>query len=226
MCKMMVYDSDGNDGQGTTFFAIAHIAGLNPGSARYDPEMTASGRNSVENLILLCPTDHTKIDGDPTYYTVEYLKKIKRDHINWVNEKLAIEGSKVTFAELEVIVKFLVNNEAVLKNDNFDLLAIDEKISKNELSKDVRNLVTRGLIQVKQIKDYIAVQPDLDFGNRLRNGFIQKYNDLYRNGLRGDQLFYALYSLAISGNDGDLLYMAGGLSVLVYFFESCEVFEK
>lgn len=226
MCKMMVFDPDGNNGQGTTFFMIAHIAGLNPGSARYDPQMTDNERNSGENLILLCPTDHTMIDGDPSYYTVEYLKKIKFDHVNWVNEKLAIEASKVTFAELEVIVKFLVNDEAFLKNDNLDLLAIDEKISKNQLSKDVRNLVTRGLIQVKQVKDYIAIHPDLDFGNRLRNGFIREYNDLYRIGLRGDQLFYALYSFAINGNDGDLLYMAGGLAVLVYFFESCEVFEK
>ncbi len=226
MCKVMVYNPDGNDGKGATFFVIAHIAGLNSGSARYNPNMTDTERNSSENLILLCPTDHNKIDGDPIYYTVEYLKKIKRDHINWVNEKLAIEGSKVTFAELKVIVEFLVNDEAYLKKDNLDLLAIDKKISKNQLSKDVRNLITRGLVQVKQVKDYIAIHPDLDFGRRLRNGFIQEYNDLYKMGLREDKLFYALYSYAINGNYGNLLYMAGGLSVLVYFFESCEVFEK
>ena len=41
----------------------AHIRGSRPGSARYDPGMSESQRDSPENLILLCPTCHTRIES-------------------------------------------------------------------------------------------------------------------------------------------------------------------
>ncbi|WP_157434218.1 MULTISPECIES: hypothetical protein [Actinoalloteichus] len=41
---------------------IAHINGLNPGSARYDPLLTVPQRNSFGNLILLCSSHHGPVD--------------------------------------------------------------------------------------------------------------------------------------------------------------------
>lgn len=226
ICKTRVYDIDGNGGGGATFFQIAHVRGLNPGSARYDQDMTDNERNSAENLILLCPTDHSKVDNDETRYTVDYLVRIRREHIKWVDEKLGVEGSKLTFSELEVVIRFLEMDDSFIANSDFNVLPVNEKIIKNNLSEEVRALITRGLIQVKQVKDYLAIQPDVDFGNRLRNRFVKEYNELLDMGIKGDQLFYDLYAFATNGGKGDLLYMAGGLAVLVYFFESCEVFEK
>src|SRR5689334_10364450 len=57
---------------------IAHIAGENPGSARYDPLMTDDQRRSFENLMLLCPNHHNLIDDlDPDGHTVERLREMK-----------------------------------------------------------------------------------------------------------------------------------------------------
>lgn len=66
---------------------IAHIRGEKPGSARYDPDMTDTERHAYENLILLCPNCHTRIDHlEPDYYTVELLEEMKYEHAenrNW-----------------------------------------------------------------------------------------------------------------------------------------------
>lgn len=61
---------------------ICHIEGENPTSARYNPDMSDDQRNSFENLMLLCPTHHTKIDKNQEFYSVSYLKDMKSSHEN------------------------------------------------------------------------------------------------------------------------------------------------
>ena len=57
---------------------VCHIRGRRRGSARYDPNMTAPERNAFENLILLCPTHHVRIDDlEPEKYTIEVLQDMK-----------------------------------------------------------------------------------------------------------------------------------------------------
>jgi len=59
---------------------VAHIKGLNVGSARHDKTQTPEERNAYPNLILLCPNHHTIIDDDELSYTVERLNSIKAAH--------------------------------------------------------------------------------------------------------------------------------------------------
>ena len=59
---------------------VAHIKGLNVGSARHDRTQTPEERNAYSNLILLCPNHHTIIDDDEVSYTVERLHSIKTTH--------------------------------------------------------------------------------------------------------------------------------------------------
>lgn len=57
---------------------ICHIRGENAGAARYDANMTDAQRHDYENLILLCPSHHTRIDDlEPDYFTVERLHEMK-----------------------------------------------------------------------------------------------------------------------------------------------------
>jgi hypothetical protein len=42
---------------------IAHISGLNEGSARFDESMRVPERNSFANLLLLCKPHHTEVDA-------------------------------------------------------------------------------------------------------------------------------------------------------------------
>ena len=57
-----------------------HIYAINPGGPRWKEGFTNEELNSPENLILLCPTHHTLVDGQPETYTAEKLKQWKQDH--------------------------------------------------------------------------------------------------------------------------------------------------
>jgi len=93
------------------------------------------------------------------------------------------------------------------------------------LSSSTERLITMGLTQVKQVEKFIDDSPDINFGDRLKSGFVSEYEKLKLGGLNGDDLFIALLEFA-QGSNNDLKLRAAGLAVLVYLFESCEVFEK
>ena len=204
---------------------MAHIEGENPASARHNPDMTNDEKNRYDNLILLCPNCHTTIDKNHQGYTVEKLRQIKRDHEKWVEESLKEHMPDITFAELEVIIKHLIVIPTLEDEDYVTIIPPREKIEKNDLSPEIENYITIGMLKVKQVKDYLNKNPDIQFSDRLRAGFVNKYRELRNEGLEGDALFYALLDFA-SNSSPDFRYMTAGLSVLTYFFELCEVFEE
>lgn len=204
---------------------MAHIEGEKPGSARYNPHMTGNERQGYSNLILLCPNCHATIDNDYQAYTVEKLRQIKKDHEEWVSASLREYMVNVTFAELEVIIKHLMAVPILKHGDYITIVPPKEKIKKNDLSPETEYDITIGMLRVKQVKDYLNDHPDIQFEERLRAGFVNKYRELKNEELEGDALFYALLGFA-SNDSPDFKYITAGLSVLTYFFELCEVFEE
>jgi len=204
---------------------IAHIKGEKPGSARYDANMSDAERNSHKNLILTCPNCHTKIDAQLKTYTAEKLYEIKKQHGVWLGECTKTEIVNITFAELEVITKYLVSSQYVT-SDSLDVVPPKEKIKKNKLSGETEALIIMGMTQVSQVTQYIDESPDVSFGERLKQGFVKEYERLKKEEkLNGDELFMALFDFA-SVRSNDFKQKAAGLAVLVYLFEKCEVFEK
>lgn len=57
----------------------AHIVGRRPGAARYRP-LSESQRDAYPNRILLCPTHHAVIDGQPGVWNEERLLERKLRH--------------------------------------------------------------------------------------------------------------------------------------------------
>lgn len=204
---------------------MAHIEGENPGSARYNPDMTDDQRAAYENLILLCPTHHAEIDKNQSQYPVEKLKQIKKDHEKWVEESLRCQLPEITFAELEVILKYLIAAPVPLEDDSITVVPPGRKIKKNDLSVEVGNLITMGMMQVRLVEDYLNKHPDTQFAARLSKGFVDRYDELRKDGLAGDVLFYELFDFA-SYFSMDFKKRTAGLAVLVYFFEKCKVFES
>ena len=204
---------------------MAHIYGLELRSARYVSNMLESEKNSYKNLILLCPICHKKIDNDSITYTPKKLQEIKEKHEEWVKKQLKSELLQVTFAELEVITKCLISIPIYRSNEELKIVPPSEKIKKNHLSSDIGNLITKGMIGVQQVKEYLNKNPDPQFSERLRSKFVSKYKELKKQNLSGDALFYALLEFA-ANNSNDFKKRAAGLTVLTYFFEICEVFEK
>ncbi|HEY0596324.1 HNH endonuclease, partial [Sphingopyxis sp.] len=61
----------------------AHIVARQAGGPR---GQEGGGANTYENLVLLCPTCHTKIDKSPDgTYPVEMLQAWKKQHESWVD---------------------------------------------------------------------------------------------------------------------------------------------
>lgn len=203
----------------------AHIKGRNPNSARYDEKMTEKERDSYENLILVCRNCHKVMDDQPSFYAVEKLLQIKKNHEKWVIDSTGKEAINVTFEELDLVTKHLAFGK-FNQNDSYTILPPKEKIMKNELSGETEQLITMGLTKVKHVAEFIGSSPDIHLGDRLKERFVSEYKKLLNEeGLKGDALFMALLDFASGGKD-DFKIRAAGLGVLVYLFEKCEVFEK
>lgn len=68
----------------------AHIIGESENAARGKSNLTLEERNSYPNLILLCPTCHTKIDTDYEDFPPEKLFIMKSEHETFIEESLSI----------------------------------------------------------------------------------------------------------------------------------------
>lgn len=218
--------AEGNDKDRSSLVAqMAHIKGEKPGSARYETTMPDADRNKHENLILICPSCHKKIDDQPNTYTIEKLVEIKQNHEQWIIESTRSEMTNITFAELRVVTKYLMSGQET-RGDSLTLITPKDKINKNGLSQTVEQLILMGMTQVKQVGNFIEKCPDIEFADRLRQGFVAEYSRLKNTEqISGDDLFNAMHNYA-SGQSTVFKQRAAGLAVLVYLFEKCEVFEK
>jgi hypothetical protein len=222
-CRTLLSENDNNN----NFYLIgemAHIEGENQGSARFNYTVLESERNRYENIIALCPNCHTRIDKNPADFPVDLLKKTKSDHERWVSNTLQSHMIQINFAELNIICKYLIKTP-INDDESKTVLAPKEKIDKNNLSIQVENLILIGMMRFNLVKDYLNRNPDIEFSDRLRAGFVKKYHELVANGFERDELFDELFNFAAL-NSVDFNIRAAGLAVLTYFFEICEVFEK
>lgn len=225
--KLLVLDRTDSGDPEALVAKLAHIAGLNPGSARYDAAMSNEARNSADNLVIVCPSCHDKIDAQPLEYTAERLRRIKKDHEAWVDDTLGENMNDLTFPELhEVISRMIaVGAEAGGPSAIEPALPLRKKIARNGLSSWTESMISAGLARVALVADCINESDDDTLAGRLKAGLALEYGRLSGKGLDGDELFSAMWRLAGGGN-ADMKQSAAGLAVLVYFFEACEVFES
>ncbi len=67
---------------------MAHIHDVSPHTDRFDRSLSEEELRSYDNLILVCSVHHKIIDTAP-YPTADELRRIKRDHIKWVSDRLS-----------------------------------------------------------------------------------------------------------------------------------------
>ena len=88
---------------------ICHIQGLNPGSARYNPDLSEEEVNSIDNLILLCSNHHKMIDQQEDLFPKERLLKMKKMHEDLICNNIKKRNERrLFFYELQKI--FQENN--------------------------------------------------------------------------------------------------------------------
>lgn len=227
---------DSESGNPINVGEAAHIAGEHDGkgkakkSARYDPNMTAEERNHYNNLIYLCGTCHTKIDAIPQgekSYPVDRLQTLKKDHERKVREAVTEAFAGIGFLELEEATQWIMQITLQHATDGFVLIPPEDKIKKNELGNGSRRIVTMGFGVSREVRTFVesVTQVDADFPERLKAGFLEEYYRLKRLGHAGDALFDLMCRFAQRGFK-EQVKRSAGLAVLVYLFETCEVFEK
>jgi len=68
---------------------VCHIVARAGGGARADPNFPEEFVNSYDNVVLMCKIHHKFIDDNPSVYTSEKLRNIKRSHETWVDSTLS-----------------------------------------------------------------------------------------------------------------------------------------
>ena len=227
---------EGEDGSPYNIGEAAHIAGERDGgkrgqqSARYDPNMTEAERNNYDNLIYLCRNCHKKIDAIPQgekNYPVERLQDIKMRHGQKVQEAVSEAFANVGFPELEDATRWITQINPQQPNRNFSVIPPADKLEKNKLGDTSRMIITMGLSVSNEVRAFIEsfTQIDHNFPERLKSGFLEEYYRLKRKDYSGDELFDLMCQFAQRGFTEETKRSAGK-AVLVYLFETCEVFEK
>ena len=110
--RPLVEDRTGSGDPKALVGELAHIAGLKPGSPRHDATMSDEARNSADNLVIVCPSCHDKIDAQALEYTAERLRRIKTDYEMWVSTTLKKSMNDMTFPELEEVISRMIAMDA------------------------------------------------------------------------------------------------------------------
>ncbi|MET1248343.1 hypothetical protein ABWW58_06085 [Sporolactobacillus sp. STCC-11] len=125
-CVRPMIDSHGNFvGQ------ICHIEAAMPGGERFNSSMSNEDRRKLSNLILMCHEHHI-VTNNIHEYTVQRLKKIKKDHENKFSNiisKLVHSIEDLTQLQESVVPKTLSKMNTILHWGNTEdelLLCIDE----------------------------------------------------------------------------------------------------
>ena len=228
-CGQALAMSDDKVDAGTVIGEMAHICGEKPGANRFDPLLSEDARRALANLMFMCPNHHTRIDKkeNEATYTVELLKNWKAAHEAKVEAALRGAFARVTFEELEIVARAIVQGTIPAATSDLRVLAPEAKMKRNEMTMASKPLLHMGLGAAAEVGRYLQSSARLDaaFPERLAEGFRREYSRLWAEGVRGDDLFFSLHAYAARNLSLPTL-QAAGLAVLAYLFEACEVFEK
>jgi hypothetical protein len=206
---------------------MAHIAAFSPGGPRHDPAMTPAEIDSAENLILLCPTDHTIVDAQDGTYTAAELRDWKAKHDAFILDTIGARVRAVGFQELDDLTRGLLAIPAPSLQNLSLPLRPEEKLKLNGLTAKVSAILNNGYLRFEDVQAFIskteAVQPG--YAQALAEGFRTRYRELIEQGLTGDAVFFELAEWSAAGNI-DFDRKAAGVAVVTYLFHVCDVFES
>jgi hypothetical protein len=205
---------------------ICHIYAASDDGPRGKVGLTDAEKNSSDNLVLCCPTHHVVVDGQHKDYPASTLLQWKRTQERAYRTRLSSSINSIGYSELEIAAKALMTHQAPSAYDT-TVIPPQEKIKKNMLSGSVEFLLHLGAAKSREVETVLlkAAQLDPTFPERLREGFVTRYEQLIKEGYKGDDLFYSLYEWA-EGEDQDQSRQAAGLCLLSHLFVICDVFEK
>jgi hypothetical protein len=92
---------------------MAHIVAASDDGPRADTSLSEAERGAYENLILLCPTCHTRIDKAPDAFPTAMVLQWKRDHKQRIADLFGVREYPARAQARAVIEPLLVENRAI-----------------------------------------------------------------------------------------------------------------
>ena len=99
------------------------------------------------------------------------------------------------------------------------------KLNANSLSISVQSLLTLGSRKSKLVKRFFDEWHDPQLGDRIARAFRSRYEQLRKEGIVGDEVFFQLWKFAGGGSQDSVPHEAAVLAVLAFLFEECDIFE-
>jgi cold shock CspA family protein len=119
---------------------ICHISASNSGGPRYNVELDDQGRDSFENLIILCPTHHTLIDSNEEEYSRERLIAFKRQHENSSKEPFVVNDrllAKIANMSVVAFLGYTLGSILARPNPNEKSEGIQHKLGTRPISRNL-----------------------------------------------------------------------------------------
>lgn len=204
---------------------ISHIYAHSEAGPRGNPGLTPDELNGPDNLLIFCPTHHSIVDGQEETFPADLLTSWKRQHESRYRNRVSAGLKDIGYAELEVCCRALVAANASTP-ENLQTIPPADKIKKNKLGDTATMLITMGAAMSHEVEFFLrqVAMTDPAFPDRLRAGFVSKYQELKATGMNGDSIFMALSEWA--GAENDRRRDLAGQCVLAHLFVLCDVFEK
>jgi hypothetical protein len=141
----------------------------------------------------------------------------------------ALAMANVAYDDITFVITALLNQKqhSLDGQDTFEPTNPEEKMSKNNLTHEIKFVLSMGLAKAGEVRDFIEKNAKINFPDvpeRLKAALNDEYEKLLSEGIRGDELFNRLYNFSHQNNPNPSRQLAG-LAVLCYFFETCDVFE-
>ncbi len=145
LCQCIIVEMAKTEGDGfVNLGKIAHINAISNGGPRGVLGQSKKDLNNYDNLILVCPTCHEKIDQQEVVYSAQELKRIKKNHEKYheslkvrmsqeqANVTIQRHNEEIRYAYHEAI-KFFVSSEYKIGNESVYLSdeRFDELLGRN-----------------------------------------------------------------------------------------------
>ncbi|KMK81812.1 ABC-three component system protein [Pectobacterium brasiliense] len=211
-------------------YEIAHIYPLNPNAVQKQALVgypIPSDLNSLDNVILLCPTCHTKYDKD--FKIEEYIKisEIKNGYISEARARLTASQHALQ-EEVHEILDLIVHDDGEysdLSETKLDVSSLDEKLKRDMSPLQKREIRSNVIDFFVPIRNHIRLieQRDQSAIRILQNQINSYYLIIERQNPGNKDIIFNHIAKWISIKSGKSIIASKILTS--FFIQNCEVFD-
>lgn len=181
----------------------------------------------VQNTMLELEQANPGIKLDP--WSLEELRNIFRiisreDLESWFGYAPNAQAKlKMGFEDIRVVLETIASRKP---DSRMPIKQVPpKKIEANQLSDGIATLIKEGMTKASLVDDFFGKWHDPTFGERIAVAFREKYDSL-RGTMTPNEIFYEIQAWVGSSKRGTAEHEMAVLSVMAYYFESCDIFEE